>query len=86
MTKIEFETFKKLDPYMIRELTQESPSCFNGNVCVKKYLVTIERVEESDDAVRGRIQALWDANENHHRARPLIEAGRKYGMDLKGQR
>jgi hypothetical protein len=76
------ETFRTVGDYELRELTQLKPSCFNGMVRVHKTRVTVERIEEPDDVIRGRIQELWDKCNNWHDREPLLAMATTYGMKL----
>lgn len=80
--KTVIETFREVGSWELGNLKQSEPSCFNGCVRVVKYRVTVERVEEPDDVVRARIQALWDTCDNHHHRGPLRDMARTYGMSL----
>lgn len=80
---IVFETFRKIGTYQIGGLKDENPSCFNGNVAVRRYRVTIEEIQEPDDVIRARIQELWDECNNHHHWGPLRAAAKQYGLELK---
>jgi len=79
---MKFETFKEFSNYEIRNLTRCEPSCFNGDVQVIKYKVTIQVVKESDDIIKARIQKMWDECENHHHWTPLKATAKKYGLEL----
>jgi len=81
--KIEFETFREFGAYEKRNLTEEEPSCFNGNVTVRKYKITAELIDESDEVIKARIQKLWDECDNHHHRSPLKAEAEKYGLELK---
>jgi hypothetical protein len=78
-----FETFRDIGQFELRQLTQEQPSCFNGMVRVEKYRVTVEKVQEPVEAIRARLQKMWDECDNHHHREPLARAGLKYGLDLR---
>jgi hypothetical protein len=78
-----FETFRDIGPFELRQLTQNEPSCFNGLVRVEKYRVTVEKVQEPVEAIRARLQKMWDECDNHHHREPLARAGFKYGIDLR---
>lgn len=77
-----FETFREISDYTIDNLTFENPSCFNGDVRVIKYKVTIEKIEESIEVIQKRIQKLWDECDNWHHREPLRRIGKKYGLNL----
>jgi len=79
---ITFETFKELSNYYLSELKDDEPSCFNGRVRVRKVRITIEEIEESDDVIAARIQALWDKCDNHHHWMPLKAAAEEVGLKL----
>ena len=58
MKKIEFETFRDLDnTYFVSQLKQEEPSNVNFLI-YRKYKVTIELVEESNEKLIARLEDL----------------------------
>lgn len=77
-----FETFREIGDYQINSLKQDAPSCFNGVVSVKRYRVIIEEIDEPDDAIRERIQKLWDECNNLHHHGPLQAIAKRYGLEL----
>ena len=79
---MEFETFKTIGSYQQHNLEMKEPSCFNGTVEVRKYKVTVELVEETDEVIRERIQLMWDKIDNHHHRTPLRREAAKYGLNL----
>lgn len=78
-----FETFRDIGAFELQQLTQREPSCFNGMVRVEKYRVTVEKVQEPVEAIRSRLQKMWEECDNHHHREPLARAGLKYGIDLR---
>jgi len=76
-----FETFRDIGPYELGNLQQKKPSCFNGVVCVRKYRVTVELVDEPVEVLRERVQALWDSCNNHHHWEPLQWIANTLGME-----
>lgn len=61
------ETFRE-PSYDLDKLVRYNgaPSCFNGQVSIRKYRVTAELIEESDDVLRERVRKLWRECENCH--------------------
>ena len=47
-THIEFETFRKVDAYARSQMEVPHPSCWNGDVRVRRYRVTIELIDEPE--------------------------------------
>ena len=82
---ISFETFKDIDDYHQRNLTQENPSCSNGMVRIRKYKVTIELIEESNEVLGERLQKMWDECDNRHNWEPLQNTAKIIGYELKGR-
>ena len=76
------ETFKKPSGYLLREMKQDAPSCFNGIVRVKRYRVTVEEIAEPVEVIRERIQKLWDECDNHYNWAPLKAAAKEVGLEL----
>lgn len=81
-TIISFETFRQIGNYEIIQLTREKPDCFNQEVSVRKYKVTIELISEPLEVIQARIQELWDNCKNHYHWRPLKAMAKKYSMEL----
>jgi len=79
---IVFETFRRLGSFEIGRLTENQPSCFNGNVAIRKYRVTIEEIEEPKEALQGRLLKLWHECDNHHHWQPLKCAAGELGIEL----
>ena len=75
------ETFQALGAYEIGKLRQD-PSCWNRNVSVEKFRITIEKVDEPVEAIHERIKKLWRECENHHHVWPLKSAAAKHGLVL----
>ena len=79
----QFETFREFRESTQQNLTQDYPSCFNRIVRIKKYRITIEEVEETDEVIRDRIRKLWNSPEvqgNHYYRSTLLAAAREYGI------
>lgn len=83
MKKIEFETFRKINDYNIKNLTQEAPDCFNGVVSVKKYKITVEEVKEPVEVIQERIQKLYDENKNYHNSLPIQAVAKEYNYEIR---
>jgi hypothetical protein len=86
MKKTEFETFRNLGTYEVRNLKDDSPACFNEIVRVKKYKITAEEIPEPVDVVGARLQKLWDESDNYHDHGPLANAAEELGYELVGSR
>jgi len=69
--------------YEVREMKMDEPSCFNGNVRVRKYKVTIEEIKEPDEVIAERVQKMWDACDNMHHRSPLKDMAKTVGLDLR---
>ena len=81
---ISFDTFRKIGLYEQHNLKSKEPYCFNENVSIRKYKVTIEPIEESNDILAERLQKLWDECDNRHHWVPLRNAARQISYELKG--
>ena len=64
-------------------LIENEPTCFNGDVRVLRYKVTVELIEETDEVIRARIQKMLDECDNHHHHGPLRVMDKKYDLELK---
>lgn len=80
------ETFRRFGAYEISNMSQSEPSCFNGDVRVRRYRITVEEITEPDDVIAARIQKLWDESDNHHHYDPLRRAAAEIGYELQGDR
>lgn len=79
---ISFETFRKIGAYEQSNLLKGDASCFNGNVSIRKYKVTIEPIEEPNEILAERLQKLWDECDNYHHYTPLQNAAKQIGYEL----
>lgn len=79
---IVFETFRAVGVWERNQMEQVHPSAFNGQVRVKRYRVTIEEIEESDEVIRERLLKLWREDGNYHHVDPLRAMAKKYGLEL----
>ena len=77
-----FETFRRPDAYVESQLTQHEPSCFNGQVSVRRYRVTFEEVEEPGEVLIERVRKLWRETDNFHHWEPLQATARELGIEL----
>ena len=78
-----FETFREISDYQTQNMIEEQPSCFNGNVHVKRYKITIEEINEPKEIIAKRLQKLWDESSNFHHWKPLKQAAKKIKYELK---
>lgn len=78
------ETFRNVGSYELIQLTQNNPSCTNGQVRVMKFRVTVEPIYEPNEIIAERLQELWDNSDNHHEYYPLKQYAKSIGYELKG--
>lgn len=79
----QIETFMQPASYEMDAFARfNAPSCFNGIVRVRRYRITAELIQESDDVIFERIRAMWQAGENHHSMAPLNWAAAQIGRTL----
>ena len=79
---ISIETFRKIGSYEMSNLKSNEATCFNGNVNVRKYKVTIELIEEPNELIIERLQKLWDECDNYHHWTPLRIEAKKYNYEF----
>jgi hypothetical protein len=84
MEKIEFETFRKVGAYEIGGLTKKEPSCFNSQLRIEKYKVTIEKIEEPIEVLQNRLQEIWGNCDNHHHWDVITEKAKELNYTLVG--
>lgn len=80
------ETFREVGDYELKGYgyNSEKPSCFNGQVSVKRYKITIEIIDEPIEVYQERLEKLWVESDNHHHYRPLQAAADELGYTFKG--
>lgn len=76
------ETFHPPASYELDRWVDRGPSSFNGIVCVEKYRITIERIEEPKEVLEARLIELWENCDNHHEWRPLQNTAKRLGIEL----
>ena len=82
-THIEFETFRKVDAYARSQMEVPHPSCWNGDVRVRRYRVTIELIDEPVEIIQARLIELWAHEDNPHRMDPLCAEAARHGLNLR---
>jgi hypothetical protein len=50
------------------------------------YFETREEIPESVEVLADRLQTLWDLSDNYHHSEPLLNAAKRLGYALKGDR
>jgi hypothetical protein len=76
------ETFSDNLTHVLNGLDGSGPRVWNGVVSVRRYRVTAELIEESDDVIRERLRVLWRTSDSHHHRDPLRAAARRLGLEL----
>lgn len=87
LVKEQYSVIVYKEPYaLIESITSNmrDPSVFNGEVSVVKHKITIEKLEESKEVYRQRLQKLWETSDNFHHLRPLKEKAKELGVELTG--
>lgn len=80
--KQQFETFKEIAPFEIRDLTREEPYCFNGFISVTKYCITIEKIVEPIEVYRDRLRKLYPLVRSRNQD-VVHKEGLKYGINIR---
>jgi hypothetical protein len=62
---------------------QKDPSCFNCEVRIKKYRITVEEIEEPLEVYQERLEKLNSESGNHHDMLPLTNKAAELGIVLK---
>lgn len=76
------ETFRRPGQWELRTLTLAEPSCWNGDVAVERYRVTIEKIEEPKEVIAERLRKLWRECDNHHHHYPLRAVAERLDIEL----
>ena len=79
---ISFETFRQIGNYEQSNLKREHPTCFNVDVSIVKYKITIEPIEEPKEVYAERLNKLWEECDNSHHWNPLKAMAKNYGIEL----
>ena len=77
-----YETFTK--PWSNQFHIKNDPSCFNSEVAIEKYKITVELIPEDKEVYRERLQKLWDECDNYHHVEPLKRTAERLGIELIG--
>lgn len=81
-TGLEFSTFRRLGSFEVGNLQHKEPSCFNGIVAIRSYVVTVNLVEEPVEVLQERLLKLWRECDNMHHYGPLQAAAAKLNYVL----
>lgn len=79
---VSLETFKEIGSYELSNMKKDEPSCFNGNVCITKYRVRIELIDEPMEVYHQRLTKLWRECNNHHHSEPIRKSALALGLEL----
>lgn len=58
------------------------PSCFNGDVSITRYRITVERIDDPPEVLHERLRGLWRHTDNWHHRDPLRQAALRHGLEL----
>lgn len=83
--KIVVETFRRIGGYELSNMEQKEPSCFNSDIRIEKYRVTVEIVQEPKEVIHARLEKLWVECGNVRHREPLRAMAKKHGYTFKGQ-
>lgn len=81
-----YETYNRIDPWLIDHLVSTKPTCFNGDIRIKRYRITIEEIQEPNVILGQRLQKLWEECDNWHHHDNLITTAKEIGWVLQGDR
>ncbi len=79
---MQFDTFRGVGSYEKSNMLQQEPSCWNGNVRVRKYRITVELIDEPEEVIQARIQKLWDECTNHYNWAAIKSAAALEGVNV----
>lgn len=76
-----FETYRVISPFDIDAWTKHEPFVRHGRVCIRRYEVSIKRIEEPVEVLRDRLIYLWRNTEIDDESAALMrEAMKDIGM------
>jgi hypothetical protein len=58
------------------------PSCFNGEVSIRRFRITVELIDEPKEVLAERLRGLWRGTKNHHNSGPLQREAEALGIEL----
>lgn len=76
------ETFQVIGSYDLHRMTTSEPMCWNGEVKVERYRVTIEKIEEPVEVIHERLRKLWREATNPHHWGPIRAKAKEFGLVL----
>lgn len=75
------ETFA--DPsWSINNVALPHPRVGNGDAQFRRYRVTVELIDEPQEALADRVHKMWRETNNHHHRMPLRTAAAELGIEL----
>lgn len=78
------ETFGKPSDFQIRAITHAEPYVHNGEVHVERYRVTIERIDEPEEVIKERLEALLQQKHHIDTPKAIRAKARSLGLTLDG--
>lgn len=75
------ETYRALSDWTISDhLVSDAPAVGNGRLEIRRYEITIRRIEEAPEVLLARLLKLWHTSEkNHHNWDVMHNAARDLG-------
>lgn len=79
------ETFRN-PSHVLSSQRQDNPSCYNGFVCVERYRITVELIEEPQEALKARLQDLLATATRKDAVREIHAEAKRLGITLEDSR
>lgn len=77
-----YETFSDTTYNMRQYEGAARPSCWNREVNIRRYRITVELVDEPKEVLVERLRKIWRSTDNHHHRDPLRTEAKRLGVEL----
>ena len=78
----EIETFRDPRGYWLNNLAQNEPSCFNDDIRIRRYRVTVYEIPEPTEVLATRLRKLWRECDNYTHWESMKFQAKKLGIEL----
>lgn len=78
----QLEVFGLPNDYVLSQLGKTEPNIWNGQVSVKRYLITVEEIEDSAEDLKERLQSLLRQRGHIDNANSIRAEAKRLGITL----
>lgn len=78
----QIEVFGLPSDYLLNQLGKKEPNVWNGDVSVERYRVIVEKIEDSPEILKKRLQVLFKMGGHTSNRQSIREEAKRLGIEL----